>query len=80
MEKEPRLASRIVPYSFAIISVVVVISLIDNGPLFWTSWRREYLLPAVVMIPLFAALIWLRWEWAPYAARKRAREREQKSS
>lgn len=79
MEQEPRLAERLLPYSLSIFGLVVAFSVIDNGLLFWKSWRSEYILPAIVMIPLFAAVIWLKWDWAPFAARKRSRERDQKS-
>lgn len=34
------------------------------------------ILTALLLIPLFAWLIWLRWDWAPRARRKR-REAEQ---
>ena len=78
MEKEPRLAERLLPYSLSIFGLVVTFSIIDNGLQFWASWRREYILPGVIIIPLFAAVIWLRWDWAPYVARKRSRERNQK--
>jgi hypothetical protein len=74
---EPRLADRLLPYSLGIFGFVVGFSVIDNGLQFWNSWRREYVLPGIIMIPLFAAVIWLRWDWAPYVARKRSRERNQ---
>lgn len=78
MEKEPRLSDRLFPYSFGIFAFVIAFSIIDNGWQFWISWRREYVLPALIMIPVFAALIWLRWDWAPYVGRKRRRESGQK--
>jgi hypothetical protein len=52
------------------IAVVIAISLFNNGLRFWASWQLEGVLGALFFVPLIAALTWMRWDWAPYAAKQ----------
>ncbi len=72
---EPKLTSKILPYSIAIIVIIVAVSIMKDGLYFWREWQREYILPALVFIPLMASVTWLRWDWAPYVGAKRRREK-----
>ena len=78
MLDKPKLTSKLLPYSLAIFVIAIAVSMMKNGVQFWEGWRREYILPAIIFIPLFAATTWLRWDWAPYAAAKRRQERNRK--
>ena len=55
---------------------VVATSFVKNGPVFWSSWQRAYIVPGILFLLLAAAVIWMRWEWAPYEAARRKAKRK----
>ena len=57
--------------SIAILAIVIALSLYKNGVWFWTDWRPQNVIAGVIFIPLAAAVIWLRRDWAPFAAKQR---------
>lgn len=57
--------------SIAILAIVIALSLYKNGVWFWTGWRPQNVIAGVIFIPLAAAVIWLRRDWAPFAAKQR---------
>jgi hypothetical protein len=76
MGRPRKLENGVALYSAMIFATLVGFSLYQNGLYFWRDWDGPEIMVAVFFVPFFAALIWLRWDWAPAEAARRKAEKE----
>jgi hypothetical protein len=61
-------------HSVAIFAVIVAMGIYSNGWRFWADWHPQGILAGLIFVPFGAAVMWLRWDWAPHQAKQRNKD------
>lgn len=63
-------------YTGLLLLSAISIGTLEYGWNFWAGFEIQNVIMALLCLPVFGTLIWLRWDWAP---EQRKKHRDQKS-